>query len=101
MSQPVANFEGHQPRACGGHRTVGPHRAWCFDCAEWCYPGDPCHGCQRTAPLPTRDEVLKVAEAASGQQAGDEFVWYVPRLVPAAVVEALHDAGMLTWREEL
>lgn len=31
-------FEGHQPRACHEHRTVGPHRAWCFDCHEWCYP---------------------------------------------------------------
>ena len=22
------------------HRTVGPHRAWCLNCHEWCYPGD-------------------------------------------------------------
>ena len=34
----AGNFEGHQPRACGDHRTVGSHRAWCFDCSEWCYP---------------------------------------------------------------
>lgn len=40
------NFEGYQPRGCGEHRTVGSHRAWCFDCSEWCYPGDPCVRCQ-------------------------------------------------------
>jgi hypothetical protein len=27
----LGNFVGHQPRTCGEHRTVGPHRAWCFD----------------------------------------------------------------------
>ena len=41
-------FTGHRPRECGEHRTVGPHRAWCFDCGEWCYPdGDlACKGCR-------------------------------------------------------
>ena len=41
-------FEGHEPRECGEHRTVGPHRAWCFDCNEWCYPADDwaCKGCR-------------------------------------------------------
>ncbi len=39
------NFLGHEPRECGEHRTVGPHRAWCFDCSEWCYPGGPCVRC--------------------------------------------------------
>lgn len=39
------NFEGHQPRACGEHRTVGG-RAWCFDCREWCYPDDGCIRCR-------------------------------------------------------
>jgi hypothetical protein len=42
------NFVGYEPRECGEHRTVGPHRAWCFDCTEWCYP-DPvmaCKGCE-------------------------------------------------------
>lgn len=40
-------FYGWEPRDCGEHRTVGPHRAWCFDCAEWCYPyeGMACEGC--------------------------------------------------------
>lgn len=28
---------------CGGeHRTVGPHRAWCHGCHEWCYPDNIC-----------------------------------------------------------
>ena len=39
-------FEGWTPRACREHRTVGPHRAWCYDCAEWCYP-DPERACIR------------------------------------------------------
>jgi len=41
------NFEGHEKRECGEHRTVGPHRAWCYDCTEWCYPRPEmaCKGC--------------------------------------------------------
>lgn len=38
-------FEGHQPRGCGEHRTVGS-RAWCFDCSEWCYPDSGCIRCR-------------------------------------------------------
>ena len=49
--RPVADhsppaFEGHHPRECTEHRTAGPHRAWCFDCTEWCYPGEGCKGCR-------------------------------------------------------
>lgn len=42
------SFEGHQPRDCGEHRTVGPHRAYCLDCSEWCYPDSEmgCKGCR-------------------------------------------------------
>jgi hypothetical protein len=43
----LGNFQGRQPRSCGEHRTVGPHRAWCFGDREWCYPDEPCRGCQR------------------------------------------------------
>lgn len=45
---PKPNFEGHQPRECGEHRTVGPHRAWCYDCSMWCYPHleMACHRCR-------------------------------------------------------
>lgn len=39
------NFEGHDGRECGEHRTTGG-RAWCFDCSEWCYPTIPCKGCE-------------------------------------------------------
>lgn len=38
-------FQGHQPRACGEHRTTG-NRAWCYDCREWCYPHDGCIRCR-------------------------------------------------------
>lgn len=42
---PGENFAGLAGRQCREHRTVGPHRAWCFDCSEWCYPQEPCRGC--------------------------------------------------------
>lgn len=45
-------FIGHTQRDCGGHRTVGAHRAWCFDCAEWCSPLVPCVRCERTLEEP-------------------------------------------------
>lgn len=48
------NFYGHQPRDCGEHRTVGPHRAWCYGCSEWCYPSDGCMGCR----LPALESVI-------------------------------------------
>jgi hypothetical protein len=40
------DFFGQELRECGEHRTVGSHRAWCFDCSEWCYPRIPCRGCE-------------------------------------------------------
>lgn len=43
---PEKNFEGYEERRCGEHRTVGPHRAWCFNDTEWCYPQSPCRGCE-------------------------------------------------------
>jgi hypothetical protein len=51
-------FEGHQPRRCGAHRTVGPHKAWCHDCRAWCYPDDPCHECG-----PTHEQIVADARA--------------------------------------
>ena len=39
-------FVGHRPRACGEHRTVGEHRAWCYDCREWCYRDEGCIRCR-------------------------------------------------------
>lgn len=39
-------WEGIEGRDCGDHRTVGEHRAWCYDCGEWCYSGVArCRGC--------------------------------------------------------
>jgi hypothetical protein len=42
----AGNFQGHDPRPCGEHRTVGEHRAWCFQCREWCYLDEGCLGCR-------------------------------------------------------
>lgn len=53
------NFEGFMDRDCGEHRTVGSHRAWCYECTEWCYPDAPCKGCEipmLKAELQKRDE---------------------------------------------
>jgi hypothetical protein len=41
---PSGAFVGHRPRKCGPHTSTGA-RAWCGDCAEWCYPSIPCGGC--------------------------------------------------------
>lgn len=57
MSFDAEYFEGHKPRRCGEHRTVGPHRAWCDDCSEWCYPSSGCAGCG-----PTREELEERVE---------------------------------------
>lgn len=38
-------WEGHDERECGEHRTTGT-RAWCFNDHEWCYPNAPCRGCE-------------------------------------------------------
>ena len=38
-------FQGIEPRECGRHHSTG-HRAWCFDCTEWCYADSLCRGCE-------------------------------------------------------
>lgn len=58
-------FYGFQARDCGEHRTVGPHRAWCFDCSEWCYPDGPCQRCHGV------DEVIKVLARGYGIEDGE------------------------------
>lgn len=41
------------------HRTVGPHRAWCYQDAEWCYPDALCWCCdQIRVPKQWRDEKI-------------------------------------------
>ena len=64
IAQPEQYFVGHAERECGEHRTVGSHRAWCFDCSEWCYPriDAACRGCELPAlraALARRDAAIQ------------------------------------------
>lgn len=68
------NFEGHEGRECGEHRTVGPHRAWCYDCSEWCYPGNvgECRGCRLPmleAKIAAQTEQIEQLTAETKQRA--------------------------------
>lgn len=58
MTQPerLVNFHGHYDQC--EHRTVGPHRAWCYDCREWCYPHSPCVRCVDALESPAEIERL-------------------------------------------
>jgi hypothetical protein len=66
------NFEGFEPRACGEHRTVGPHRAWCFTDRCWCYPDDLCPGCQRH--LTDEELIALLIQVRDGELTVDEAV---------------------------
>lgn len=79
------NFVGHNIRECGEHRTVGPHRAWCFDCGEWCYPASPCSGCEAPILTAERDALAARVEALTAQR--DEAV----RLLRQAMAEVSHE----------
>lgn len=64
-------FVGYRPRECGEHRTVGGHRAWCFDCAEWCYSSGiemGCRGCQAS----NRHELLTAVRGVQAVHRGAE-----------------------------
>jgi hypothetical protein len=67
-------FEGHRPRECSDHRTVGPHRAWCFDCSEWCYPDEDmaCKGC-RIPMLQAKLDANPAYQAALRDAESDSF----------------------------
>ena len=52
------NWEGFKERECSDHRTVGPHRAWCHDDHEWCYPSSFCRGCELPALRAERDSLV-------------------------------------------
>lgn len=56
------HFEGHEPRECGEHRTVGSHRAYCYDCHMWCYPRIEvaCHGCRNPVIEKLLDDMADV-----------------------------------------
>ncbi len=70
MTQAVeVNFEGHQPRDCGEHRTLGSHRAWCYDCSQYCYPDAGCNGCEIPALTADRDRARDIAVALEQQNA--------------------------------
>lgn len=69
------NFVGWVPRECGEHRTVGEHRAWCYECGEWCYSRTidmGCKGCEIVALRATvaRVEALRDRLAASTEVVG-------------------------------
>lgn len=58
------NFEGFPGSDCGEHRTVGPHRAWCYACTTWCYPDVPCPGCHVPILEAEVERLRGVVEAA-------------------------------------
>ena len=87
-----AAFEGHPQRECGEHRTVGPHRAWCFADSEWCYPDALCRGC-RLGHTPPAEAIEADAEgyvpfiAAEGWRE-DTSIRFVPESAVAEAVAA-------------
>ena len=66
MNDEAPNFEGIPGGTCE-HRTVGPHRAWCHDCREWCYPSDPCVRCKPFVPVDWPARFRAAANAAKGE----------------------------------
>ena len=92
MSEPL--FTGHQPRECGEHRTVGPHRAWCFDCGEWCYPDGEmaCKGCR----IPALEAAAAAAEPGVGRYSftRDQLIDALTRLETHVLVSG-PAAGMI------
>jgi hypothetical protein len=62
MTETEDLFEGHEPRECGEHRTLGSHRAWCFDCHEYCYPriAAACNGCRNPVIEQLLDDLAAV-----------------------------------------
>ena len=68
----LGNFEGYQPRTCGEHRTVGDYRAWCHDHRCWCYPEEPCEGCQRH--LSDEELIALLIRVRDGELTVDEAV---------------------------
>lgn len=57
----IGNWEGATFRDCHEHRTTG-RRAWCFDCAEWCYQSTLCHGCAAPKARSIITELRKLIE---------------------------------------
>lgn len=58
------NWNGVPGSPCE-HRSVGPRRAWCLTCWEWCYraPGH-CAGCEDTRQCEdAEDDVVSIARS--------------------------------------
>lgn len=93
------NFEGHAERECDEHRTVGPHRAWCFECTEWCSQNGPYRGCELPALRAERDEERRQRETAERSRlivVGDAKVWASERWRAVERAEASeHEVGLL------
>lgn len=60
------NWEG-SPGTLHEHRTVGPHRAWCYADSAWCYPDDLCQGCDQVR-LPEYLRGLNVGDAIADER---------------------------------
>jgi hypothetical protein len=99
MAETPVLFEGHQPRECGEHRTVGPHRAWCFDCGEWCYPDEDmaCKGCR----IPMLEAKLDAnPEYQSALRDAESESWDGPGIGAEAMIDAATERRR-AWRASL
>lgn len=100
MSDPAPNFEGHEGRECGEHRTVGSHRAWCYDCSEWCYPEIPCRGCkipQLEASLTEANKLLE--QTIEVLEAADRYAQHCDRTWGVEVhIRNPYAAGHYGWQ---
>lgn len=61
----MTDWEGRAGRECGEHRTTG-ERAWCHDCAQWCYRNEPCARCELPA---LRSEVGRLRQLYADHRA--------------------------------
>jgi hypothetical protein len=86
MTETEDLFEGHEPRECGEHRTLGSHRAWCFDCHEYCYPriAAACNGCRNPVIEQLMDDLAEVLRENFNTTNG-RFIWEEDTEVPAVV----------------
>jgi hypothetical protein len=60
----TVDWHGVVDSECGEHRTTGL-RAWCYACTTWCYPEDPCPGCDHPRLLTEIARLGRVREAAT------------------------------------
>lgn len=90
---PKTYFEGHTPRECGEHRTLGSHRAWCYDCREYCYPriAAACNGCRNPVIESLLDDLAALLDDLAAVLTDNfnvekgTFIWEEDTPVPAVV----------------